>query len=84
MAGIDQLSLLKRIVKAQYTFPDELAALSSGSGSGLDDALMLSIASHIGKDVKVVTRLWLLSYRESNASRYWSCACHKWVAMPLS
>ena len=39
MAGIDQLSLLKRIVKAQYTFPDELAALSSGSGRGLDDAL---------------------------------------------
>jgi len=38
-AGIDQLSLLKRIVKAQYTFPDELAALSSGSGRGLDDAL---------------------------------------------
>jgi protein kinase A len=39
LAGIDQLSLLKRIVKAQYTFPDKLAALSSGSGSGLDDAL---------------------------------------------
>ena len=38
-AGIDQLSLMKRIVKAQYTFPDELDALSSGSGSGLDDAL---------------------------------------------
>ncbi len=38
-AGIDQLSLMKRIVKAQYTFPDELDALSGGSGSGLDDAL---------------------------------------------
>ncbi len=35
----DQLSLLKRIVKAQYTFPDELAAPSSDSGSGLDGAL---------------------------------------------
>ena len=38
-AGIDQLSLLKRIVKAHYKFPDKLATLSSGSGSGLDDAL---------------------------------------------
>ncbi|KAL3806407.1 hypothetical protein ACHAXA_006329 [Cyclostephanos tholiformis] len=34
--GIDQLSLLKRIFKSQYTFP---AALGSSNGNGLNEAL---------------------------------------------
>ena len=37
--GQDQLSLLKRIFKAQYTFPEKLDALRSGNGSRLNDAL---------------------------------------------
>ena len=47
--GIDQMSLMKRIVRRQYTFPDKFAvervntlasfSLSSNSGTGLDDSL---------------------------------------------
>jgi protein kinase A len=37
--GQDHLSLLKRIFKAQYTFPEKLAALRGSNGSGLNDAL---------------------------------------------
>ncbi len=38
-AGLDQLSMLKLIVKAQYNYPTKIAQLSSGSGSGLNDSL---------------------------------------------
>jgi hypothetical protein len=38
-AGIDQMSLLKGITKAQYKFPSKLSSLQSSGGSGLDTAL---------------------------------------------
>ena len=38
-AGIDQMSLLKGITKAQYKFPSKLSSLRSSGGSGLDTAL---------------------------------------------
>mmetsp|Transcript_14504 Transcript_14504/g.31475 ORF Transcript_14504/g.31475 Transcript_14504/m.31475 type:complete len:966 (+) Transcript_14504:148-3045(+) len=37
--GIDQFSLLKRIVKAQYEFPEKVGKLSTDSSDGLDKAL---------------------------------------------
>jgi serine/threonine protein kinase/CRP-like cAMP-binding protein len=38
-AGIDQMSLLKRITKSQYAFPSKMSSLRSSGGSGLDNAL---------------------------------------------
>jgi serine/threonine protein kinase len=38
-AGIDQMSLLKRITKSQYAFPSNMSSLRSSGGSGLDNAL---------------------------------------------
>jgi len=38
-AGVDQMTLLKRIVRAQYTFPDKIAKLNPDSSNGLDKTL---------------------------------------------
>lgn len=38
-AGLDQMSLLKKIVKANYTFPAMIDELSPGSSNGLEKAL---------------------------------------------
>lgn len=37
--GIDQLSMLKRIVKANYAFPDKVANINPGSSTGLTETL---------------------------------------------